>query len=94
MGRFSNLKDKLADVKDNVQIKILEAQLDRENKKQERFENMKTNFLAKVAEDAHKSGQPATIFEEGKWYTYYPDGRKVPMPTGEVPAAPPQAESK
>ena len=41
MGRFSNLKDKLADAKDSVHIKILEAQLDTEKKKEEKFEKNK-----------------------------------------------------
>lgn len=79
MGRFSNLKDKFADAKDSVQIKILEAQLDREKKKEEKFEKNKKEFLDQVAKDAHKSGQPATVFEEGTWYILYPDGRKEPM---------------
>lgn len=79
MGRFSNLKDKLADARDSVQIKILEAQADREKKKEENFEKTRQKFLERVAKDAHRSGLPATLFENGQWYTFYPDGRKVPM---------------
>lgn len=79
MGRLSNLKDKLSNAKDTVHIKLLEAQLERENKKEEKFEKTKQDFLAETARIAHKSGQPATVFEEGKWYILYPDGRKEPM---------------
>lgn len=79
MGRFSDFKNKLADAKDSAQIKLLEAKLDREKKKEEKFENMKKDFLDKTAQDAHKSGQPATIFENGKWYIFHPDGRKEPL---------------
>lgn len=79
MGRFSNWKDKLADAKDSVHIKILEAQLDREKKKQEDFEKTKQKFLDRTVKEAHKSGQPATVFEEGSWYILYPDGRKEPI---------------
>ncbi|CUM46624.1 uncharacterized protein AC631_05359 [Debaryomyces fabryi] len=79
MGRFSDLKNKLADARDTVHIKLLEAQLDRKEKQAEKFEKTKQDFLAELARLAQKSGQPATVFEEGKWYTLYPDGRKEPM---------------
>lgn len=78
MGRFSDMKDKLANAKDAVHIKLLEAQLDREEKKAENFEKQKEKFLAETTRLAHKSGQPATVFEEGKWYMLYPDGHKEP----------------
>jgi hypothetical protein len=79
MGRFSNLKDKLADAKDAVHIKYLEAQVEREKKKEADFEKNKQKFLERTAKWAHQSGQPATLFEGGVWYMYYPDGRKEPI---------------
>lgn len=79
MGRFSDMKDRLANAKDAVHIKVLEAQLEREEKKKEKFEKTKQDFLAQLAKYAAQSGQPATIFEEGKWFQLHPDGLKVPM---------------
>jgi hypothetical protein len=70
MGRFSDMKDRLANAKDAVHIKVLEAQLEKEEKKKEKFEKTKQDFLAQLAKYAAQSGQPATIFEEGKWFHY------------------------
>lgn len=79
MGRLSDFKNKLADARDSAHIKVLEAKLDREQKKEQKFEKMKQDFLADTAKEAHKSGQPATIFENGQWYLFHPDGRKEPF---------------
>ena len=73
------MKDKLANARDAVHIKVLEAQLERGKRKEEKFEKDKQDFLAELARLAHKNGQPATVFDEGKWYILYPDGRKEPM---------------
>ena len=79
MGRFSDMKDRLVNAKDAVHIKALEAQLERGKKKEEKFEKTKQEFLAQQAKYAHQNGQPATVFEEGKWYLLHPDGRREPM---------------
>lgn len=84
MGLFSDLKSKLADAKDTAHIKVLEAKLDREKKKELKFEKMKEDFLAQTAKEAHASGQPATVLENGQWYILYPDGRKEVMVTQSV----------
>lgn len=79
MGRFSDMKDKLANARDAVHIKVLEAQVEREEKKKEKFEKNKEDFIAQAAKLAKSNGQPATIFEEGKWFLLHPDGLKEPM---------------
>lgn len=79
MGRFSDMKDKLANARDAVHIKVLEAQLEREDKKKEKFEKDKQDFMAKQTKYGELSRQPATIFEGGKWFQLYPDGLKEPI---------------
>lgn len=60
MGRFSDMKDKLANAKDAVHIKILEVQLEWGKPRK-----MKQDILTQLAKYAQQSGQPATVFEEG-----------------------------
>lgn len=92
MGRFSDMKDKLANARDTVHIKVLEAQLEREERKKKQFEQNKQDFLAKLAKYLGPN-QPMTVFEEGKWYQMYADGRKVPIALGaETPAQPDQKQ--
>ncbi|SGZ52403.1 CIC11C00000004030 [Sungouiella intermedia] len=83
MGLFNNIKKKIQDAEDKLVMKMTDDFYKDAKPETERDRKLKEHHLQKAAEHAHKTGQPATILENGQWYIYHPDGRKEPL--GQAP---------
>lgn len=77
---FNKLKSKIQSAEDKLVMKMTDDFYKNADKPEtDREKKMKEYHLQKAAEHAHKSGQPASVMENGQWFILYPDGRKEPM---------------
>lgn len=80
MGVLQSFKEKLADAKD-LTPRYAERKSELEEKKKRGSDRLKTECREQGAKDAQKSGLPATVFEDGRWCIYYPDGHTELIPS-------------